>query len=85
MPRMDDPLDQVADAKSLSKLDLQKGFYQVPMEPSQMKTAFLPPGGNIPLRECLLASKMHLQLSSSVWIVCLKVRLGLTAPTSMIF
>ena len=46
MPRVDDLLDQVADAKWLSKLDLRKGFYQVPMgEPSQMKTAFLTPWG----------------------------------------
>ena len=51
MPRVEDLLDQVAEARWLSKLDLRKGFYQIPMEESiQKKTLFLTPWGKYEFR-----------------------------------
>ena len=39
---MEELIDKIGEAKYLSKLDLAKGFYQVPMaEDSRMKTVFL--------------------------------------------
>ncbi len=44
MPGVDDLLDKVAGTTWLSKLDLKKGFYQVPVQmESQDKTAFCTP------------------------------------------
>ena len=44
MPRITDLLDRVANARWLSKLDLNQGFYQIPMdEVSKAKTAFCTP------------------------------------------
>ena len=46
MPRVDDLLDSVAEARWLSKLDLKKGFYQISMlEGNKRKTAFCMPWG----------------------------------------
>lgn len=46
MPRVDDLLDEVAEALWLSKLDMNRGFYQVPLQPdAQPKTAFCSPWG----------------------------------------
>ena len=46
MPRIDDIIDQLGEAKILSKLDLSKGFYQVPVNPDDgEKTAFRTPIG----------------------------------------
>ena len=46
MPCIEDLLNQVSDAVWLSKLDLNKGFYQVPLSRgSQDKTAFCTPWG----------------------------------------
>ena len=46
MPRVDDLLDELAEAKWMSKLDLNKGFYQVPLGIDvQAKTAFCSPWG----------------------------------------
>jgi hypothetical protein len=46
MPRIDDILDQVSQAKYISTLDLTKGFYQVPLDPeSRPHTAFVSPFG----------------------------------------
>ena len=40
-PKVDDLLDQVGDCDYLSKLDLTKGFYQIPLRPEDKeKTAF---------------------------------------------
>ena len=46
MPLIDDILDNVGDCPYLSKLDLAKGFYQVPIQPDDKdKTAFCTPFG----------------------------------------
>ena len=46
MPRVDDLLDEVAGASWLSKLDMNRVFYQVPLQPdAQPKTAFCSPWG----------------------------------------
>ena len=46
MPCIEDFLNQVAGATRLSKLDLNKGFYQMPLSTdSQEKTAFCSPWG----------------------------------------
>ena len=45
-PLIDDLLHRVGEAIYLSKLDLSKGFYQVPLEAKDMeKTAFISPAG----------------------------------------
>ena len=44
MPRVDEIIDRLGKAQSLSKLDLNKGFHQVPVNPSDIeKTAFCAP------------------------------------------
>ena len=46
MPLIEDMLDQVGDCKFLSKIDLSKGFYQVPLsEADKDKTVFCTPFG----------------------------------------
>ena len=42
MPRIDETLDKLGEAKFLSKIDLAKGFYQIQVEPRDIpKTAFV--------------------------------------------
>ena len=44
IPLIEDIIDQVGEAKFLTKIDLSKGFYQVPIDPSDKeKTAFTTP------------------------------------------
>ena len=46
IPLIEDLLDSVSEAKFLSKLDMTKGFYQIPVvEQDQDKTAFCTPWG----------------------------------------
>lgn len=46
MPRIQDLLDKLSQAKWLSKIDLNKGFYQIPLDPDSIhKTAFCSPWG----------------------------------------
>ncbi len=46
MPRIDEMIDQLWEAHYLSKLDLNKGFYQIPLaQVVQEKTAFYTPWG----------------------------------------
>ena len=46
MPRIDEMIDQLGEAHYLSKLDLNKGFYQIPLsQVDQEKTAFCTPWG----------------------------------------
>ena len=46
MPRIDDVLDDLGQARYLSTLDLAKGYWQVPVNPADMeKTAFVSPMG----------------------------------------
>lgn len=46
IPLIEDLLDQLGEAQYLSKLDLNKGFYQIPVdEKDQPKTAFCTPWG----------------------------------------
>ena len=46
MPRMDDLLNKVSKAKYISKLDLTKGYWQIPLdENAKRKSAFVTPMG----------------------------------------
>ena len=46
MPRVDDLLDRLGQAKFISTLDLTKGYWQVPVHPeSRQQTAFITPFG----------------------------------------
>ena len=46
MPRVDDLIEQLGNAKFLSTLDLSRGYWQVPVsEDSRAKTAFTTPYG----------------------------------------
>lgn len=46
MPRIDDILDSLGQAKYLTTLDLAKGYWQVPVDPKdRVKTAFVSPRG----------------------------------------
>ena len=46
MPRIDEMIDQLGEAHYLSKLDLNKGFYQIPLaQVDQEKTAYCTPWG----------------------------------------
>ena len=46
MPRVDDMLTKIGNAKFLTKMDLNKGFHQIPLrEEDQCKTAFCTPWG----------------------------------------
>ncbi len=46
MPKVQDLLDRISQARWLSKLDLNKGFYQIPLVPESVpKTAFCSPWG----------------------------------------
>ena len=51
IPRVDDMLDEVAEAVWLTKLDINKGYYQVPMSKDSVdKTAFCTPWGKFAFR-----------------------------------
>jgi transposase InsO family protein len=51
LPRVDELLDSVAQSRFFSKLDLQQGFYQIPVKAEdQHKTAFVTPLGQFELR-----------------------------------
>ena len=46
MPLIEEILETLASAKFISKIDLNKGFHQIPIEPSDIpKTAFCSPWG----------------------------------------
>ena len=46
MPRIDDLIDRLGDAKYINTLDLSRGYWQVPMsEDDKSKTAFTTPYG----------------------------------------
>lgn len=47
MPRMDDLLNEVSRAKFISKIDLTKGYWQIPLdEDAKQKSAFVTPMGH---------------------------------------
>jgi hypothetical protein len=47
MPRMDEVLNKVSKARYISKLDLTKGYWQVPLDlESRRKGAFITPFGH---------------------------------------
>ncbi len=51
MPRVDDLLDGIGRSKYITTLDLTKGYWQVPVEPSSIeKTAFITPLGKYQFR-----------------------------------
>ena len=51
IPMLDDMLSKIGNAKFLSKMDLQKGFYQIGLEESSRDyTAFVTPWGNFRFR-----------------------------------
>ena len=55
MPLIEDVLDQVKDCKYLSKVNLTKGFYQIPVKPDDRdKLVSALPGESSDLRECHL-------------------------------
>ena len=45
MPRIDDLIDRLGQARYLTMLDLARGYWQVPMTPASKKTAFITPQG----------------------------------------
>ena len=50
MPKVDDLLDRLGQAKYISTLDLTKGYWQVPVHPeSRQQTAFITPFGKYQL------------------------------------
>ena len=56
IPLVEEFIDKIGEAKYLSKLDLAKGFYQVPMaEDSRMRQRFPRLLANMNLKECHLA------------------------------
>ena len=62
MPRVEEVLQQVGKSTVISKLDLTKGYYQVPMSPGDIeKTAFVCHRGNTNFSGCPLACAMHQQ------------------------
>ena len=66
MPCIEDLLNQVAGATWLSKLDLNKGFYQVPLSTdSQEKTAFCFPWKKIAFKQ-MPFGRMHLLHSRDI-------------------
>ena len=59
IPLIGDLIQDLGDAQYLTKLDLNKGFYQVAMAPDDMdKTAFVALLGSLNSAGCLLASVM---------------------------
>ena len=53
MPLIDDLIDQLGEVKLLSKMDLNKVFYQIPLKEADMtKTAFCTLGKNFDLLRC---------------------------------
>ena len=51
MPLIEDIIDQIGEAHNLSKIDLSKDFYQVPISACDMdKTAFSTPFGKFRFR-----------------------------------
>ena len=55
IPRIDNLIDELNDAKFLTKLDLNKGFLQVPVNSKDRpKTAFQTPWVSLNLPECHL-------------------------------
>ena len=54
IPRVDDILDEVAEAVCLTKLDMNKGYYQIPMSKDSVdKTAFCIPWEKFAFRRML--------------------------------
>ena len=55
MPLIDDILEALACAKYISKVDLNKGFHQIPVDPSNLERLLsVPLGGNLNLKLCPL-------------------------------
>ena len=50
MPRVDDLIDRLGDAKYITTMDLSRGYWQVPVNPEdQATTAFTTPAGTVPV------------------------------------
>ena len=55
MPTVEEMVDHIGSSEVISKLDLTKGFHQIPVEESDRdKTTFLCPSGNLDIRGCHL-------------------------------
>ena len=62
MPRVDDMLTEIGNTKFLTKMDLNKGFHQIPLrEEDQCKTAFVLHGVSGNIQSCPSGYAMHLQ------------------------
>ena len=60
IPSVEEMLDEVVEANWLAKLDLNCGYYQVPMDQESIaKTAFRTLGASMLLTECTLVCTMH--------------------------
>ena len=64
IPRVDDCIDKIGHAKYVSKFDLMKGYWQVPLSrQAQELSAFVTRNGLFQYRVMPYGMKMHLQLS----------------------
>ena len=69
IPLVTDIMDRVADCQYLSKLDLNKGFHQVPLaEDVQMKTAIVTPFGKFQFMTMPFGLVMLLLLFNDLWM-----------------
>ena len=71
MPLIEDVLDQIKNFKYLSKVDLTKGFYQIPVKPDDRdKTGFCTSWGKFRFKRMPFGfKKMPQQLSREQWTV----------------
>ena len=60
IPRVEDCIDKIGSAEFVSKFDLLKGYWQVPLTPRAKEiTAFVTPTGFFQYKVMLFGLKMH--------------------------
>ena len=71
MPNIEDLQSRVSEATWFSKLDMNRGFYQIPLEMSSHPKPFVLLGENFILLGCHLGLELPQLLFNAVWIFCL--------------